>query len=281
VHEPRRYLGLELAGAKNQKTTIAVLEFYPKEHKVFLLDIYDRIVTKRYQSSDEALLELIQELTVELGRGTAKMGVNVPLELPPCIGCSRRTCGLSTKCADPSVKWMRDVTRRATKRREFTPYTQRPIELWVRYEVFKLLPDGHHFEIDETLGGNKAPLTARMSFLKRHLNHLRLLEVWPKLSIALLALHLGLNKRVVSRYRHLEEGFHAREEILEALSTKHGIFIYERDVRKLTHNLAAFDAFVCAYTALLSDSGRCTRIPKGFPTSSGWVQYPDLEALGF
>ena len=31
------------------------------------------------------------------------------------------------------------------------------------------------------------------------------------------------------------------------------IFIYERDIRKLAHSLASFDAFICAYTALLAD----------------------------
>jgi hypothetical protein len=164
------------------------------------------------------------------------------------------------------------------KVREFTPYTQRPVELWVRYQVLSKLPEASWFEIDETLGGSKAPLTARMHFLKRHLKHVPLVEVWPKLSIAVMAMQLGLNRRTVASYRQLEQGSHARGEILEAIMEQHGIFIYERDLRKLSQTLASFDAFVCAYTALLSDLDQCTRIPKGFPASTGWVHYPRLDA---
>ncbi len=295
MHEPKRYLGLELAGAKNQKTALAVLEFYPKERKVFLLDTFERIVAEKNQTGDEAILALIHELTEELDPADVKMGVNVPLQLPPCLGCERKACvsrrdphhggtGIG-HCADPTVRWMHDFMRRAARgggadgvrAREFTPYTQRPVELWVRYRVLPRLPESHRFEIDETMGGNKAPLTARMDFLKRQLGKLRLAEAWPKLTIAVLALEAGLNKRAVARYRQLEDGILAREEILEALTERHGVFIYDRDLHKLAASLSAFDAFVCAYTALLSDTERCTKLPVGYPSGAGWVEYPRME----
>ncbi len=282
---PRRYLGLELAGAKNQKTTLAAIEYYPKEQKIFLLDIYDRIVSAENQSSDEALIELIQETSGDSPSGkhhsVSKMGVNVPLTLPPCLACTRRACITAEECTLPAVKWMRDVTRKFTRNppegikvREFTPYTQRPIELWVRYNVLPDLSPEAQFEIDEALGGNKAPLTARMNYLKRYLEEMNLVEVWPKLTIARLATSLGVSKRNISSYRHLEEGVHARLEILEALAAGHGIFIYERDLKKLSHNLTCFDAFICAYTALLSDRNQTVKSPTGFPLASGWVEYP-------
>lgn len=320
MRETRHYLGLELAGAKNQKTALAALEYYPREKKIFLLDIFDRIAGHhadgtapdhakeeaaaiRYSPAasggsaplsqsgtfglttrgDQALMDLISELIEDTDLKTFRMGVNVPLQLPPCI-----TSGLAA--AKPSadvvraVKWMRDATRKAERAMkgdpgaqrvlEFTTYTQRPIELWVRYQVLPKLPASHRFEIDEALGGNKAPLTARMNFLKRHLGGLSIVEAWPKLTVALLALELGLPKRTVQAYRRLEEGVHAREQFLETLSSRHGIFIYERDVRKLAASLPAFDAFICAYTALLSDTQRCAKPPAGFPKSTGWVQYP-------
>jgi hypothetical protein len=173
---------------------------------------------------------------------------------------------------------MRDFMKKAAKggknNRGFTPYTQRPVELWIRYHVLPELPEGVSFEVDEALGGNKAPLTARMHYLQRYLTEFPLVECWPKLSVAILASELEVPKRVISRYRHLEEGVHARGEILEALVDRHGVFIYERDLRKLSQSLTAFDAFVCAYTALLSDSGRTVKAPSGFPVSSGWVDYP-------
>lgn len=269
MREPLRYLGLDLSGAKNSKTALAAIHYYPRERKIFLLDVYDRVVHRDDQNSDEALLEMILELKEDVSR----VGVNVPLVLPPCIPCQRKTCPLPSHCTVPAVKWMRKKTKEF-----FTPYTQRPIEIWVRKQVLPDLGDWLHFDVDETLGGNKAPLTARMHFLQRHLAGIELVEVWPKLSVLILAKSLGLSRRVITSYRHLELGAHARAEILEKMISQHGVFIYDRDLRKLAQSLTAFDAFFCAYTALLSDHELCVKPPKGFPTATGWVQYPILEA---
>lgn len=288
MRESRRYLGIELAGAKNQKTAVAVLEYYAKENKTFLLDTFDRVVPKSVEHdfvfqgthpADSHLLDLVAEYN---GDTTCQIGVNVPLALPACLDCTRKSCPLPAKCVVPSVKWMRQETKKAHRSPhdlrvlDFTAYTQRPIELWVRYEVLPRLPEWARFEIDETLGGNRAPLTARMHFLRRHLSKHSLMEVWPKLSVALLAQDLELSKRTLSTYRHLEEGGHSREEILERIASRYNVFIYERDIRKLAHHLSSFDAFICAYTALLADSGKCVKMPRGFPADSGWVQYPQL-----
>jgi len=299
VRDPRRchrYLGLELAGAKNNKTTLATLEFYPKERKVFLLDLHDKIAgaedadtRESRESNDEALLALIRESAEaqeareakRSGPGATLLAVNVPLTLPPCIGCERKTCPLPARCTVPEVKWMQGLTRRlardrSTKTSGFTPYTQRPVELHIRHTVLPEVPQWARFEIDEALGGTKAPLTARMHFLARHLARVRMpvIEAWPKLTIAMLAGELGIDRRTLSHYRQLEQGVHAREVILERIAQRHEVFIYERDVRKMTHSLACFDAFVCAFTALLSDQGRCARPPRGFPAGSGWVSHP-------
>lgn len=276
--ESLRYLGLELAGAKNEKTAVAALEYYPKERKVFLLDVYDRIAGGPDETSDDALLEVISELRARV----SKVGVNVPLTLPPCIGCTRQSCPKPGKCSVPPVRWARRLLGKAEKSsssqriRPFTPYTQRPIELWIRYNVLPLLPPWAEFEIDETLGGNKAPLAARMHYLKRHLSDLELVEVWPKLSIAILSGLTGFTRRSTERYRQLEEGAQARLEILNSLAKAQDVFIYERDMRKLSQSLSAFDAFVCAYTALLQDIGECAKPPTGFPVPSGWIAYPEL-----
>lgn len=286
MHETKRYLGLELAGAKNHKTALATLEFYPKERKIFLLDIFDKIAGHEDQTGDQALLELI----TELNSNVAHLGVNVPLELPPCILCSRKACASTRHCSLPQVKWMRDFSRkqmdseksqRTGRRRrpiEFTAYTQRPVELWVRYEIMPQLEETSRFEVDEALGGNRAPLTARMHYLKRSLEKISLVEVWPKLTVAVLGSQLGLHRRITSSYRQLEDGVHSREEFLTQLARTHQIFIYERDMVKLSQSLTAFDAFICAFTAWLSDENQCAKIPKGFPVSSGWVHYPKLPS---
>lgn len=275
----RRYLGLELAGAKNQKTTLAVLEHYPKEQKIFLLDVYDRISSDGdVSSADHALLEIIGECIQDFPKHSIPLAVNVPLDLPPCVECTRKTCPLPEKCTVSNVKWMRSLSKKKGKHFPITPYTQRPIELWIRHKILPHLPDDCLFEIDEALGGSKAPLTARMHFLKRHLApHVRLKEVWPKLSMTMLALDLGIPKKTLHAHRQIEEGAHSRSEILEQIIKHYGLFIYDRDMRKLSENLPAFDAFLCAFTALLKDMESCAEPPSGFPAHTGWILFPDWK----
>ncbi len=283
MRESHRFLGLELSGAKSERTAVAALEYYPKEKKIFLLDIYDRVTGSEDASPDEVLIEVLSELkTSDRKSGETWLGVNVPLTLPPCLECGARNCTAPGKCGNKASRWMRAYIRRtakgsnkkAARTRQITPYTQRPVELWLRHDVVAGLPEASQFEIDEAMGGTKAPLTARMNFLRRCLPGFHVIEALPKLTTALLARELDLPKRIIGAYRHLEEGGHARGEILEALARHHDIFIYERDLRKLSSNLAAFDAFICAYTALLSANGRCRKPPAGFPVASGWVEFP-------
>jgi hypothetical protein len=286
----KRYLGLDLSGAKNAKTTIAVLEYYPKEGKIFLLDVHPGIGADAESSSDEALIETITDHADE--HPDLKMGINVPLTLPPCVICTKKSCPLPHSCVVPEVKWMRTqharqapTAKKTTSKRiarmkdYFTPYTQRPIELWLKSEVLSKLPPKIRFEIDETLGGNKAPLTARMHFLKMHLSNYEMHEVLPKLTVALMMPFLKISNRTLSQYRQLDEGVHARETIIEKMCDSLDIFIYDRDLKKITQNLNAFDAFICAYTVLLYDRNECVTPPRGFPTQSGWIRYPKSPML--
>ncbi len=270
----KRYLGLELSGAKNSKTSLSVLEYFPKEKKVFLLDVHLGIGADELHDSDQVLIETLQDHAE--GSSDVKIGVNVPLSLPPCIGCTRKSCPLPKNCTVPEVKWMRLFSERhSPKAKNFTPYTQRPIELWLKQEVLAKIPEKLRFELDETLGGNKAPLSARMHFLQHHLQKFSFHEVLPKLTVALLMLKLKLNARTIRNYRQLEDGAYARQIILERMAEHLDIFIYDRDIKKLTHHLGAFDSFLCAYTVLLYDLNECAPASKHFPASSGWIHYPN------
>ncbi|MEK7692462.1 MAG: hypothetical protein AAB425_15710, partial [Bdellovibrionota bacterium] len=260
------------------KTTLAALEFFPRERKVFLLDIYEKIAPVAEESTDAALIEAIEEESASTK--VAKMGVSASLAFPPCVGCTVRKCPMPAQCKVPEVRWMR---KQAGKSAVLTPYTQNPSEIWVRYKIFPELPESFRFDIDEGLGGNRAPLTTRMVFLQRHLQKFPLIEVLPKLSVAVLVSRLARKGsegaalvREYRRYRKPEEGALARQRILQKVTESEGIFVYERDLRKLATNLSAFDAFFCAYTALLDDLDGCEPAPKGrveprlrFPKISG------------
>jgi hypothetical protein len=82
---------------------------------------------------------------------------------------------------------------------------------------------------------------------------------------------------MVLSYRNLEEGAHTREKMLESLAHHRGIFIYDRDVRKLSLSLAGFDSFICAYTALLADNEGCEEAPHNYPVNNHWLQFPHLK----
>lgn len=272
-----RFLGLELSGAKNDKTALTVLEHYPKEKKIFVLDVFEKIGPAKNKGSDqitsgdEALIEIIQEHAP-----FKKLAVNVPLTLPPCIICTKAHCPLSTKCTVPSVKWMREKLKKIDKRAQFTPYTQRPVELWIKHYLLADYPKDLAFDVDEALGGNRAPLTARMQFLSRHLGFKKnpALEVWPKLTLLQLSQSLHLTKRQLLGYRKLEQGVYFRQEILTVLVKRFGLFVYDRDLAKLSQNLTSFDSFICALTAQIWNRGQTAAMPKGFPKDSGWVTYP-------
>jgi hypothetical protein len=273
----KRYLGLDLAGAKNVKTTLASLQYYAHEEKLFLLDIYEGIGPVENISGDESLIETVAEYS----ENRAHLGVNVALNYPPCVTCTRKSCPLPLKCTVPTVKWMKDTLSKyqIKKKKNFkagflTPYTQNPSEIWIKHNVLKTLPQTSHFDIDEALGGNRAPLTSRMHFIKRHLKKTTIIETSPKLSVALLGKQFGIPTRTLRTYRQIEDGAFARNKIIEVLTEECGIFIYDRDQKKLSQSLGAFDSFICAYTAYLDDNGFCEPMPKGFPSEEGWIRYP-------
>lgn len=272
----RRYLGINLSGAKSNKTALAVLEYYPKEKKTFLLDLYERMNAKEGQSPDEALVESVLENRERL----AVIGTDAPLSFPPCIHCESKGCRTPGRCGSQAARWMERFLKkisRKTKVLPFTPYTQRPVELWLRYQVLSKLHARHRFDLDETLGGSKAPLTARMTHLQRFFKGIPTIEAIPKLTVACLAERYSIPTRHVLAYRTLEHGPYSRSALAETFAEHCGIFVYERDLHKLASSLNAFDAFVCALTAHFDGLGLCVPAPKGFPVESGWVRYPFLK----
>jgi hypothetical protein len=277
----KRYLGLSLSGAKSSKTTLAVLEYYPKDKKIFLLDIVTKIGPEGDLTGDEKLLEVLKTYRTS----GAVLAVNAPLQLPPCSTCVRKSCRSLSKCSITSVRWAHEALEKMSRSssvkkedlpeiREFTPYTQRPVEVYLRYFVIPKLPKRLQFEIDETLGGSKAPLTARMAYLQRYIKGFQLIEVAPKLTSTLLGMELGASLRWLESHRQLETGGFSRAKILELLAEKMEIFVYSNDNREITENLNSFDSVFSALTGFLEDQGKCAKPPKGFPIASGWVTHP-------
>lgn len=279
-----RYMGLSLGGAKSERTCLAVIDHYRNHDKAFVVDIFESIGAQDDLTADQMLLQLIDELSHELsetGGSTVKvMAVDAPLTLPPCFGgCPKESdneCdeGYET-CKRPDVKWMRQQYKRAkekhSKLKHCTPYTQRPVDVYFRYKY----PDENLFQ-DETLGANLAPQAARMSYLKRFIGDIELIEVWPKLALHHLQKPLKLSKRELLGYKHLENGINVRTQVLERLVEKSNLFIYERDMKKIVTNVSSFDSLLCAWAALQFDLGRVVKFRGDLPIETGWVQIPEL-----
>lgn len=274
-----RYLGLSLGGAKSDRTCLTVIDYYNEHDKSFIVDVYESVAAEGDQTADVVLLELVDELSKEISpmgdEGIRAIGVDAPLTLPPCLlGCDA-PCGGYDKCKKPEVRWMRNQYLKAKaknpKLKHFTPYSQRPVDLYFRYK----LNEASLFQ-DETMGANLAPQAVRMNYLKRHLAKTNLVEVWPKLALYHVQKALRLTRRDVLEYRHLERGVHIRERIVERLAERSQIFVYERDMKKFIANMDAFDSLICAWVAMQSDLGLSVKFKSDLPLESGWVQIPQL-----
>ncbi len=274
-----RYLGLSVGGAKGDHTCLTVIDYYRKQEKSFVVDIFESIGPQGEQTADQVLLELIDEVSRELSEsgesGARVMGVDAPLSLPPCLLGCEASCQGYEKCKRPEVKWMRQQylkqKSKNSKLKHFTPYSQRPVDLYFRYKH----PEQNLFQ-DETMGANLAPQAVRMNYLKRHVGALNLVEVWPKLSLFYLQKPLKLSKRELLDYRHIERGAHVRQRVIDRLVEKSNIFIYERDLKKFVTNMDAFDSFLCAWVAMQSDLNQVVKFKSDVPLDSGWVQIPEL-----
>lgn len=271
----KTYLGLELSGAKNQKTTVVSIQYDPKRKIAELQELIEGV-----EGGDFQLLKVLKSKN-----SFTKMGVNAALALPPCIACKKKTCPLPSRCNVKSVKWMRETVKKfhpQPRPSEFTPYTQRPVEIWLRYHWIPDMDPRLGFEIDETLGGSRAPLTARMNFLLRHLKKSKIIEVLPKLTVGSLATRYQLDPRYVSTYRHLEKGLLARKYVLDELTQAiqkefFSLQIKNTDLKKFSKSLLSFDALICAITAIFSDLQQVEPPPKKWPKESGWIHYPRLN----
>jgi hypothetical protein len=268
-----RFIGLSVGGAKSDRTCLTIIDYYRKQEKSFVVDIFEGICADNDRTADEVLFELLKEIKAE-GPAVKIMAVDAPLSFPPCAFGCEESCQGYDRCKRPAVRWMRtQYTKEKAKNhrlKHFTPYGQRPVDLYFRYKF----PEENLFQ-DETMGANLAPQAVRMNYLKKHLDD-QLVEVWPKLALYSLHKPLKISKREILDYRNLERGAGIRQKLIDKLSAESKMFIYERDMKKFLTNVSAFDSLVCAWVALLTDLERVVQYKSDLPIETGWVQVPQL-----
>jgi hypothetical protein len=272
--EPRlRCLGLELGGGKSSRTAVVVLDYYPSEQKIFIVDAQAQVQGNRHDTGDEILLETLHKYQAQT------ILVNAPLTLPPCFDCTLPVCPTYRHCEVAQVAWMRDEGERLklSGLKAPTPYTQRPIDVAMR----GLLQQGLavDFPVDETLGAGPAPLVARIRYLARHLKNVDLLEVNPRLVMARLGEWYDISARHLKRYRDIGEGLEQRVQMLHAIGRGAEekipqLFIYQEDTDALCREIAVFDAFICALMGVFRAAGLADQPLPGFLPAWGTTLLP-------
>jgi len=262
-----RFAGISLGGGKGRRTCLAVLDYYPKEKKVFLSELIQGIEEEKRISADTHLIRKLESFEKNL-KLTALDG---PLKLPKCMRCEL-VCPGHEKCTESEIRWMwKRYKKRDPKKRPnriFTPYTERCVEQYILSEVHQDLATDH------ALGANRAPIAARAMYLQRRLGEENLIEVSPKLSLWRLGAEVGLRKNHILAYRQQTKGEDVRQRFLDAWSEQDRTFFYHRDFKLMVKEAFAFDAFLAAYTAFLKHQDLCEEPPKGFPKNEAWIAFP-------
>jgi hypothetical protein len=260
------FVGVALAGGKTDKTCLAFVEYYPEQNKIFLSHFIEKIKSEGDLSSDLILYEQIKSSKIQ----TELLAYNVPLSLPKCMRC-KLSCPGYESCDEEEIQWMwahyRKLESEKRDKKLFTPYTERCIEQYLNSEFEEPL------QVQHALGANQAPLTARVYFLNRRLK-MKAIEVHPRLSLWRIGRALHIQKSYLKHHKHQIGGDEARMTILKELVNREISFLYEQDVRLMVENSNAFDAFLCALTAVLKYKGQCEKKPKSFPRNEGWIEIP-------
>lgn len=271
IIKQKGFIGVALGGGKSDKTCLAYVEYFPEQNKIFLSQILTKLKSEDEISSD---LILIDEI-VSRKKSLVSVAFNVALSWPKCVRCKLKCPGYEV-CDEEEILWLWDYHRKLDTlkkdRRIFTPYTDRCAEYYVRAHV----DDSLHAQA--ALGANMAPLTARAHFLTRRLS-VKTLEVFPRLSLWRIGNALHIRKSHLTFHKHQSGGAESRRVILNELAKQEISFFYEQDFRLLCENGDAFDAYICAITAVLKYKNQCEAKPKDFPKEEGWIEIPKANVV--
>lgn len=260
-----------MGGGKSDKTCLALVEYYPTQNKIFLSQVSDKIKSVGEVSGDQLLFEEIARHQHPI----ETIAFNAPLSIPKCTSCQLKCPGYEN-CNVEEIQWMWKHRQQHLEKKKnlklFTPYTERCVEQWIATEIEEPLQPQNAF------GANMAPLYARARFLNRRLG-LPAIEVFPKLSLWRIGRSLQIQKSYLRFHKHSIDGDEARLAILQSLVSRDIAFLYEQDVRLMVKSAQAFDAFICALTAVLKTKGQCIDRPKQFPQEEGWIEIPKQDIL--
>jgi hypothetical protein len=273
-----RFAGVSLGGGKTDKTSVAILEYYPDRKRVFLRSLFEKVSAKGEETADDVL----EAILLKEAPGLWGIAFDAPLQLPTCVRCDD-PCPGPKSCEKDVFEWMRKAHAKRGKSKRpnkmFTPYTERACEIWIANELEE------EFHPSHALGANAAPLAARAHCLQRRLAYRQsalapnggvtpFIEVYPKLSLWRMGRDLDVPKSHLRFHKHAVDSDESRHSILKTLIDKQIAFIYQQDLKTMVENSSAFDAFLCAMTAFLKSRGQTEKRPSDFPKGEIWIDFP-------
>jgi hypothetical protein len=267
----KRFIGVSLGGGKTDKTSVAIVEYYPEHNKIFLAKLFEKIKTEDEFSADLQIHEFLNQYKSEV----EYVAFDAPLDYPKCLQCALPCPGYEL-CTEIEIKWMWNHFNEHRKdkrpKKLFTPYTERCVEMYIAHELEE------PFNINHAMGANMAPMLARAQFISRRLDY-EAIEVYPRLSVWRVGVELRVNKSHLRFYRHAVDGDNSRLNWLQALSNSKqfgSYFMYQQDVNLMVENLHSFEAFICALTAFFKYKDFTEKRPKGFPLNESWIEFPKI-----
>lgn len=262
-----RFVGISLAGGKSDKACLAVLEYYPKNKKLFLSRLFEKIKSEEKISGDLKIHELI----VQNKETLHTVAFDVPWRMPSCLRCNLRCPGFEN-CHESHIEWMwrhqNEERKKKRPKKLFTPYTQRCVEMYLSTSF----PEAFH--LHHALGANIAPLLARAQFIQRRILNLNCIEVFPKITMWQLGEMLGMMKSQLRSHRAAFGGDQSRAQFLQSLNDHNLAFVYHQDAKSMTENSHAFEAFLCGLTGFLKYKNLTEPRPKNFPEGEDWIDFP-------
>lgn len=264
------YLGLYLGGIKKDKSSLLVLESYKGQKKL----VISNIESKFRNAKTEAFPDEILKKQIKHYKNIKAIGVNFPLQGPPCLTC-KLTCPGVSKCEVPEVSWLVREYKKASKlsstsdkdRKIPSPYSERGLD----YLVANLLEE--KFPLEPAFGPTRSAFYARGQFLMRGLKDYDFVEVFTKASLWRLGLKYGLRKSVLRNFYRSEKSEEHRELFLNKLAAD--FFLYEEDKELLIENKFIFEALICALSAFSHAKKEVESFPKQVLKRAHYVGLPE------
>ncbi len=259
----RVFLGLSLGGIKSDKSSLISLDYFPKENRLVLSNIFHQF---KDTYPDEVIKKLIRE-TNDL----KLVGVDFPITLPPCITC-KLSCPGVKKCDVTEVKWLKRQYQKLSKDKKIqrlpSPYSERGLD----YFISKGLEED--FPLEPSLGGARASFYGRGVFLKKGLKGVELLEVFPKASLWRIGLMLGMRKSVLRNFYKSGQTDEFKKSFLKALDKY--CFIYEDDFKKLLMQKEVFESLLCALSVYYYSLDQRETLPAFIKTKGSDLALPQF-----